>query len=254
MSDTAHSTSDGAFPRAIIHKQILEEASTSPDASIEEVATAVSGASIELVERVLDDYGDPGEDSKELDVSGESAESQASSTVPEDVGSEVNDDSREVQVPDLDELTNRQRRTLRAIYHYPKATQKEIAEKIDVTDATVSNRVNGIDGFDWQKREDFVGRLFRNDEMEANGNGREDNPGAAETQPEEIVPKVDKLVDRVDSLENQLPDRPSPPQHVSVNSDLASKMIHACMKSEHITGDEELEVAKVIISLSSPSS
>lgn len=46
-------------PRAMIHKKILEAAEESPNASIEGLADEISGASAGLVERVLDEYGDP---------------------------------------------------------------------------------------------------------------------------------------------------------------------------------------------------
>ncbi|MDY6819121.1 MAG: hypothetical protein SVG88_10710 [Halobacteriales archaeon] len=48
-------------PKAVIHKKILDVAESNPDASIEGIADEISGASPALVERVLDDYGDPAE-------------------------------------------------------------------------------------------------------------------------------------------------------------------------------------------------
>lgn len=57
MSDSG---SQRQFPKAVIHKQILEVAEANPDASIEGIADEISGASPDLVERVLDTYGDPG--------------------------------------------------------------------------------------------------------------------------------------------------------------------------------------------------
>ncbi|WP_323675634.1 hypothetical protein [Halorubellus sp. PRR65] len=47
------------MPKAIVHKQILDVAEDRPDDSIEELAENVTGASPSLVERVLEDYGDP---------------------------------------------------------------------------------------------------------------------------------------------------------------------------------------------------
>jgi hypothetical protein len=46
-------------PRAIIHRRILDAAAETPSASIADLAGEVSGATPDLVERVLDDYGDP---------------------------------------------------------------------------------------------------------------------------------------------------------------------------------------------------
>lgn len=49
-------------PKAIIHKQILDAAEADPEASPERIADEISGASPDLVERVLDKYGDPADD------------------------------------------------------------------------------------------------------------------------------------------------------------------------------------------------
>lgn len=50
-------------PKAIIHKQILEFAEANPDASFNTIAEGINGASSELVERTLEKYGDPADDS-----------------------------------------------------------------------------------------------------------------------------------------------------------------------------------------------
>ena len=60
-------TNDG--PRAIIHENIMEAARNDPDASLEELAAQVSGATIDLVESVLERYGDPMEDADSGDDS-----------------------------------------------------------------------------------------------------------------------------------------------------------------------------------------
>ena len=50
-------------PRAMVHRRILDVAASRPDATLSAIAGEVSGASPSLVERVLDEYGDPaGED------------------------------------------------------------------------------------------------------------------------------------------------------------------------------------------------
>ncbi len=60
--DDATSGRRGRTPRALVHKQILEEAEADPDASVAAIAEAVSGATPDLVEDVLEEYGDPGAD------------------------------------------------------------------------------------------------------------------------------------------------------------------------------------------------
>ena len=62
--------------------------------------------------------------------------------------------------PDPDDLTQKERETLRAIHYEPTAAQKEIANMLGVSRATVSNRVNAISGFSWQNRGSFVEEIF----------------------------------------------------------------------------------------------
>ena len=64
------------------------------------------------------------------------------------------------EIPDPDDLTQKERETLRAIHYEPTAAQKEIANMLGVSRATVSNRVNAISGFNWQNRESFVEEMF----------------------------------------------------------------------------------------------
>lgn len=49
-------------PRAMIHRRILDVANNMPDASLKEIANEVSGASSELVDSVLAEYGDPSDE------------------------------------------------------------------------------------------------------------------------------------------------------------------------------------------------
>ncbi|MFB6233651.1 MAG: winged helix-turn-helix domain-containing protein, partial [Haloarculaceae archaeon] len=48
-------------PRAVIHRRILDVAESRPDASLEAIGDEVAGATTDLVEQVLDEYGDPAE-------------------------------------------------------------------------------------------------------------------------------------------------------------------------------------------------
>ena len=57
-------------------------------------------------------------------------------------------------------LTPAERETLRAIQRHPGATQRAIAGELDVSASTVCRRVNGIEGFEWSERADFVTALF----------------------------------------------------------------------------------------------
>lgn len=133
MSDSANK---GGTPRAMIHQRIMDVAAEQPDASLGEIADAVPGATLGMVERVLDEYGDPAD----------TGENESADTAH---------DSGE-HVPTLDALTEKQGETLYAIQSSPDATQRELAAELDVSAATISQRVNGIAGFEWSQREAFA--------------------------------------------------------------------------------------------------
>ena len=257
MSDSAYPTgrngsSAGAIPRAVIHKKILDEARASPNASIEEIATVVSGASADFVEQVLEDYGDPAEGDDEATVQVESAGANPKSTVERSNGSTNDGDPTVVDVPDLNDLTDKQRRTLRYILDHPEATQAELAEKLDVTSATICNRVNNIEGFDWSKRREFVNNVFDSETVVWSGDRADQDPALAPELTRNLVERLDVLGDHVASLERHLVERPPPVSSPAIGPDLATKVIHACMASEIITEDEELEIVRAILSTTDP--
>ena len=68
-----------------------------------------------------------------------------------------------------DELTETQLETLREIADDPTATQAELGDTLGVSGATINQRVNAIDGFDWTARAEFVEHLFENEPTD-NGN------------------------------------------------------------------------------------
>lgn len=92
-----------AVPRAVIHKRILDVAADRPDAPLEELAGEIPSATPELVERVLDEYGDPADDPGALTDTADSSTTQE----PPD--------------PTLEDLSETQRETLRAIDDHPTA-------------------------------------------------------------------------------------------------------------------------------------
>ncbi|WP_435065484.1 MarR family transcriptional regulator [Halobaculum sp. EA56] len=69
--------SRNSVPRATIHKQILDQAESNPSMSIDDLAAEVAGASPELVESVLNEYGDPGSDTSASDESKSSEPAEA---------------------------------------------------------------------------------------------------------------------------------------------------------------------------------
>jgi hypothetical protein len=141
----------------MIHKQILDAAETDPDASLEAVAAEVPGASADLVERVLDEYGDPAESSDEQSTATPTPQmSQNGHHDPAD----RQDDVQEPTLDDRDVLSDRQLDTLAAVYRRPEASQQALADELDVTRATISRRLNAIPGFEWSERAAFATDVF----------------------------------------------------------------------------------------------
>jgi hypothetical protein len=256
MINMAHSTTNengtkaSNYPRAVVHKKILDEAKTSPKASIEEIAENVSGASADLVERVLEGYGDPAESNSDLVVEDDSADTRSNSASGGSLGPRANDDTLCDSSPNPDELTHKQLITLRAIFDNPQATQVEIAEQLDVTNVTVCNRVNDIDSFDWRHREEFVNKIFGDENPDSKGNQLENEQ---DKQPERTKGQIEKdnaHKGHGDSLGQTL-DKVTF-EDIFTDSDLAAKVIRACIRSDQITKGEELKIIKAVLSLNDP--
>lgn len=336
-------------PRAMVHRRILDVAASRPDATLSAIAGEVSGASPSLVERVLDEYGDPaGEDPD--DSPGASTGSTADSQADEDPTGETEgapgdgdaaaetggvltdestpdppvadessdeqadgdrggggqgglttgeeraddasrdtdrndpamaartngrqaDDRTDEQETELS-LSERQRRTLRAVYERPDASQSDIAEVLDVTRATVSRRLNAIPGFEWDDRRSFAGSVFGDeaggeeaDGDATDGDGRDATDGAGrddhgspagatvtderERLDDETVRRtLDRLERRLAALEDgdgaDAGDE-SPVATLSLTPELAQKALRVCLDSDRITDDEERELLRAAV-------
>lgn len=310
-------------PRAMVHRRILDVAASRPDATLSAIAGEVSGASPSLVERVLDEYGDPaGEDPD--DSPGASTGSAADSQADEDPTGETEgapgdgdataetddvltdesapdppaadessderadgdrggggqdgltpgeeraddasrdtdrndpamaaktngrqaDDSTDEQETELS-LSERQRRTLRAVYERPDASQSDIAEVLDVTRATVSRRLNAIPGFEWDDRRSFAGSVFGD---EAGGEEADGDATDGDGRDDETVRRtLDRLERRLAALEDgdgaDAGDE-SPVATLSLTPELAQKALRVCLDSDRITDDEERELLRAAV-------
>lgn len=247
-------------PRAIVHKQILDTAQNQPTASLEELASEVDGASVDLVERVLDEYGDPGGNGNTTssdDHDGVTAEGATA----DDEGDEIDDSTADTQPLEsgqvaiesesLDQLSEKQRETLRAIHERPEATQREIAEHLGVSAPTISQRVNAIEGFDWALRQQYVESLFQNTSASAAENTVADGAGAFSDEedelPEDVVERLTHLSERVAELEQRLDERDSGDSTQPVKPELAHKMLHACLEADYIDEEEELQIIRDLV-------
>ncbi|WP_049927376.1 winged helix-turn-helix domain-containing protein [Halopiger goleimassiliensis] len=188
---TTATESGSKVPRAVIHKQILDRAAEEPDASMADIADDVSGATTGIVEHVLEEYGDPatgdgpdgevsvppledtpdsvnehstepGSEPDEETLPNDTTESTMPSNDHDPTMSERSDRSEtdHETPPDPDDVTEKQLETLRAIQAYPDATQADLGDRLGVSSATINQRVNGIDGFEWSDRHRFVAELF----------------------------------------------------------------------------------------------
>lgn len=215
-------------PRAIIHQRILDAARSHPNASVEKLADEISGAPVALVERVLDQYGDPAE----LEA-GQTDDQKKDKIDENDTEASVDDDDSEPEeFPELQSLSEKVRRTLREVYETPEAPQEDIAQRLGVTGAAISNRLSKVDGFDWSDRKEFVNRLF-GPRLIANGSGRSLNG-------------LSELEERVSELERSA-SAESETGTLAGKPELAHKVIRVCIASDDFTEQEELELIRAII-------
>lgn len=233
MADNRH-----GHARAVIHKRILEEAESRPDATVAGLADEVSGATPALVEQVLAEYGDPAEDEQPADAG--TVEESASDAHPATADSDptmtdsdstttgVKRNGEDTQESTAPALSTKQRRALRLVRRNPDASQADIANELDVTRATVSRWLNDIPGFEWDERRAFVESL---------------DEGALATDAEDRLADLEaRLAALENSRENESRDGES-----LLPADLAHRVVHACMASDRISEDEELVVLRTLM-------
>ena len=261
-------------PQSLRQQQTLEIAAAHPDASIEEIAARVSGATPDHVEEILETFGDPG-----TERTGSATEDEASDEKPGDDAMTAAANA----YPTPEELSEKERETLRAIAEQPAATQREIADVLGISSATVNTRVNGIDGFDWDNREAFVTAVLESTADEttpaataADADGASAAPttdggkhsispngdtataqtaeartGEAETADERAsAESLAEVMDRLTTIEDELATltaAESQTTSVALDAELAHKVLHACLEAEYIAEDEELQILEAVI-------
>lgn len=220
------STNEVTIPRSVRQKRILDRAADDPEATIEEIAAEIPSATPDHVESVLEEYGDPADQA--LDAPDQSAES------PQAGGEEL---------PALEELPDTQSEILELLQVNPEATQQTIAEQLDVSAATISNRVNAIPGFEWSQRHELLEPTNNGDKSQVSDHSNQamTTDGTKET--------IADLSERVTELENRFDDYSGsePPTSCFSDPELAHKVVHACMQSETISEDEELRILQELL-------
>lgn len=308
--DMSRTEDHSEMPQAIVHRNILDRAAEDHDASMEEIADDVSGASIDLVERVLEKYGDPSEAETSSSAT-DGGESKASETVPAESDDEVDseadgqdersdvepgdsdeqsdvepgnsDEQSEQPDPeiDVDELSEKQRKTLRLVEEHPEATQAELAERFGVTPSAINRRLNDIPGFEWNDRSEIASEIVdstertgergeaqqradrdpdaENDEHRLEDTAAEvdDAPstasGAAATNHEvrnatdggatpPVERSIEELQQRTMEIEREL--EQSAVDGEGLDPELLYKAMRACMNSDQITEEEELDILR----------
>jgi hypothetical protein len=239
-------------PRAVIHTQILDVAEENPEASIESVAKRVPGATTPLVSRVLEDYGDPAVDDS-VEQTDAPTTVEAGETTQVELGEDANseeetDDSENGVTPEsgtsitLDEISDAQRETLRAITDRPEASQRDIASVLDLSPSTVNNRLNSIPGFEWDRRADFARHLLKTD-------------GGTATQPD-LTPRErvdDEVLQRLAAIEDRLDRRDASTGPEFDDPDLVRAVMHACFESDAVSDDQERELVAKLLGTDRPS-
>lgn len=229
-------------PRAVIHRQILDSASSKPEASLEELASEVAGASTDLVERVLEEYGDPARD-----------EPPGASTTEDEP---MTDDAR---LPSVADLTEKERETLRAIAARPGATQGELADALGVSRATVNKRLNDIEGFEWKDRRAFVASVFGDEPPDAEPPDEavvttghpawvDATSDGGQLLPADVDGTIHELSERVTRLEQQLDGRSFGSVGIGLEDPaLVAKLVRAVMADDAISDDEELRILEAVL-------
>lgn len=215
------------IPKSMRHKRILDVAKEQPEASLEDIADNIPSATAELVENVLDQYGDPAELESEHEAETDLSEGLSQS-----------------DLPNPEALTEKQLEVLRLISENPDATQQELATMLGVSPSTVCSHVNSIPGFDWKQRRQIVPMLKkRGDVFESEmASTIEHQASTQQDAMAEISERVSVLEAKLDSIDTVSLSKP-----MRSNPEIIHKVIHACVKSEVISDEEELEIIKAMV-------
>ena len=280
------STNDSvALPQSMRQRRILDVAEANPTASVAELASMVSSATPELVERVLDRHGDPCADGGtvvastdgEPGSSGSLSSDSDTATLPDptdstpdmgavdtEPGSSEAADTEPVsdRYPTVDELSEKQREVLRGVAAQPTATQRELGEHFGLSGTTINNRVNSIPGFEWADREAFVDGLFderpsidmhSSDTTSTGTAAEETTPPEPPAQPitdEASTAAISALGTAVDRLTERLDELEATASNIDPafeDPELVHKVVHACMNAETISEAEELRILQALL-------
>ncbi|MFC7114576.1 winged helix-turn-helix transcriptional regulator [Natronoarchaeum sp. GCM10025703] len=260
--DTAEATTDAVTRN---EEAVSDEAPT-PDggaASDGEPTSDAEGAPEETSPSGPDESTEPTTEGTEDSHAGEDAAESAS------------DD-----LPTAETLSEKQREVLAVVAERPAATQQEIGDRLDVSSATVSNRVNSIEGFDWSARETLVEQVFDEpptaavttdggpaveststdtEQPESTDIGQSESTTADDEQADtdgsdptaEIEDELARINERLAALE-AADEQESSSESAGTDSAFADpalvhKVAHACLDSDAISEAEELRIFEELL-------
>jgi len=277
-----HSESD-SHPPSVRQRRILDLAEDHPSASVDELASMLSTGTADLVERVLDEYGDPAADDDPAETGNETPDTDATADGEGDPApppaddnggthdpgtamtdgqgtpksgpassseSESDADQAGDDYPSVADLPEKHREALAAVAARPTATQREIAERLGVTRATVSRWMSSIEGFDWRDRQSFVDAVFDDPpspNVTTDGGPTTESTAAADgiDAPTPVETKLDRLEERIAALEAS--DDPDDGASAFDDPELVHKVVHACLNADTVSEDEELRILEELL-------
>jgi transcriptional regulator with XRE-family HTH domain len=236
-SKKSNSTKAGTEPTTNSSNKTSEEVTErSPKSSSIAVETddaessSEGGAKLESTEQSKVKKSSENQGGEDRSEPGESTESSSSGT--DSPNGKSTDD---YGVPNTNEISAKQLEVLRAISHRPHATQAELANELDVSRATISQRVNAIDGFEWADRLEFVNTVF-NESEQGTDTSNEFTPT------EEIADRLDTIEDRVETIAAAFNVDSEPQPSTFDNPELVTTVIRACVDSEYVTEEQEEQI------------
>lgn len=239
-SGTTGAGESAVIPRAIVHKKILTEAERHPEATMTELASRVNGANTDMVERILEQFGDPASDD-ELGIEKTEGDDECNSGGVQSGTRGQDSNQPSILGVDPSQLTQRRREILRLVHENPKASQRDIAEMSGTSQSAICQRINSIDGFEWENRKEILETMVENDVLETNG-----KEGSGRSQ-QERGSRIEDLERQLRELRDQCDGRAVASGSVFIDPELVSKIVHACMDSEQITEEEELKILREIL-------
>lgn len=262
-------------PRAIIHKRILDVAESRPDASMAELADEVTGASTEMVEKVLDEYGGPGEEgggeappsepigsdstvgataepesdgsnddhAKDLEDTSASGEEGDDQSTDPDADADSTVDDPPAGMPNSDPAGDTE-----ADPTEPDLTDRQLKTLRLIRERPDASQADIAEAFDVTRPtisrwvNDIPGFDWQRRSAIADSilNGTMNATATTSDQP-----SLEDLQDRLQAIETQL--ETGDTSVGSLDPDLAHKVMHACLHSDRITEDEELKVLRAFM-------